>query len=396
MFANTKNAFFSMNTWPGRHAPCQTSWTPMHITHKESDETFNYVFECYSSKSKRKVYYRCIKENRSIKDHYTARAYIIFNEQRQKYDFFLVQKHTCNIKFPNQKPFYSEPQILNKVCELYNDKKFNRLPDMIFNALLVWINETTPIGAVKNTVSPEKIRNYVHHLNMLTGSNVISIENSKTLSNERFVLFQISCGKGKAIGFSSNFMLSLIPESTFFSAPADYSQLCIFLGRTQLMNVLLLFLLLSDKMERTYSITFGTFKLHFEKSGNRLREDVKFVCDFELSEINAIKKIFIDDKKSIQLCYFHFSHTIEKNFKKIFGNNAEEFEKDLMKIILLLPLISKESAKKFIEFLPSISNINQKINSFINYFISNYYKNEYSIDDWNISGKPFPDRATNN
>ena len=386
-----------MNLWPDRHTSRQI-WTPDRIRYNNHD----YQFESYGSKKHRRVFYRCIYGNRSIPNHCTAIAFIEFDAEKKRFNFVLKQKHTCSKVFETDTPFYSDVEIMNKVCEFYFDKRFNHMPDAIFNALLEWINESTPKESIKNVVSQHKIRNYVHNLNLITQENIVSFEKTLTLSDERFLLFQLTCDKKQIIGFSSDFMLSCVKEctvigidSTFYSSPNNYYQLCVFIGRSSVINLPLLYLLLPNKSEATYCYAFECFKRSLIESGGCFMENVKFVSDFEFAEINAIKKIFLINSNSLQLCYFHYCQAIEKKFRKIFGFLADSFEKNLLKIIKLLPFIPKKNCIDFIQFLPSISSISEKIQNFINYFYKTFFI-KYSVDYWNTEGKPLQAKATNN
>lgn len=386
--------------WPNRHDSCRL-WTPNLI--KQND--YEYKFDSYGNKRKRRVFYRCVNGNRSQKEHCTAVAYADFSEDLLNYRFVLKSKHTCTKGFNYEIPYYTKADVLNRICQLYLDKAYNHMPDQIYVALLQWIDETTPRDCNKNIISQQEVRNYVHRLNTITQENIISFEKSKTLDNNRFLLFQIACGTKHAVAFSSDFMLSVVHEctiigidSTFYSAPNQYSQLCVFMGRSSVMNIPLLFLLLPDKKEETYCYCFENFKRSLSISGYCFHNNVKFVCDFELAEVNGIKKTFLSDPNlnySLQLCYFHYCKAITKKFIKIFGNSPPKVEKELKKILLVLPLLEKEIVEDFIDFLPSITSINQNIAVFINYYIRVYVR-KFSINDWNISKKPFPERATNN
>ena len=243
-----------MYTWPERHSPCQTQWTPQILSHNG----FSYHFEAYGNKNHRRVIYRCAFGNRSVKDHCKAIAYIDFSLDLKSYSFVLKTEHTCK-QSSSELPYYTEAEIQTKLCELYNDPKFNHMPDPIFTALLQWINDTTPKGKTVNSIAKNKVRNYIYNLNVITQNQNIHFENSKTLRNERFLLFEISINDNQIVAFASDYMLSCVKEcsiigidSTFHSSPKKFYQLCVLTGRTSVMNLPILYLLLPNKKKHMF------------------------------------------------------------------------------------------------------------------------------------------------
>ena len=75
--------------------------------------------------------------------------------------------------------------------------------------------------------------------------------------------------------------------------------MCIYWENLSNESPYILYLLLPDKKEETYVFAFETFLSHLRHSGNDFKEDVKFICDFEIAQISAIKKIFIKNSNSL-------------------------------------------------------------------------------------------------
>ena len=113
-----------------------------------------------------------------------------------------------------------------------------------------------------------------------------------------------------------------------------------------------------------------------------------------MAEIDAIQKVFVNEYKYIQLCYYHFC---KNNYEKIdmFAKKSCQFTRDLYQLIELLPIINLNSAKKVILFLQTISSYSNQLSDYIYYFTNTYTK-KFKIEQWNISGKTMGHRATNN
>lgn len=285
---------------------------------------------------------------------------------------------------------------------MYNNNELHGMPDLIFCKILEWINKETPPGAIKNVIKNSTIRSYVRELNKVNPKNSITTENCRTLDNQPFLLFSVVIKDKPIYAFASPFMLQCIPEcsiigidGTFYIAPKKFYQVCIFIGRTSVMNMPLLYLALPNKKEITYVTAFRFFLDSIISNGIKFNQNLKFICDFELAEINSLKKVFMIDNNSLQLCYFHFCKSLKERMCLIFTEKFCNFTQSLFEIFILLPLINIESAKKFISFLPKIKNFSDQSNQFVNYFISNYTL-RYPIELWNITGKFLSHRCTNN
>ena len=126
----------------------------------------------------------------------------------------------------------------------------------------------------------------------------------------------------------------------------------------------------------------------------KLNNDLKFICDFEVAEINAIQNAFANEYNCIQLCYYHYC---KNNYEKMdeYAKKNCQFTRDLYELIELLPLINLNSTKRIIEFLQKISSYSNALSEYMCYFINTYTK-KFKIEQWNISGKTMGHRATNN
>ena len=384
--------------WPKRNSPRQP-WTPQHL----DIEGHTYSFNSYGSKKFRRISYRCIHGSRNSKNPCPAMIKVDLSTSNQIVKYILVKDHNCANSIIQPRPYYSNIQIQIKISELYKDDQYSHQADPIYNALLEWIKSTTPANAIKNSISLSTVRSYVRQLINLDPKNKISFDSCKTKDNLNFLLFDIRILDKPIYGFASPAMLNWTKESqiigidgTFHSSPTKYYQVLIFVGRTKIMNVPLLFLVLPNKKEATYVCAFNIYFEILKANGIQLHHNVKFVCDFEMAEINAIKSVFIHEEKTIQLCYFHYCKNVNDNFGIIVAKEGFcKFTSDLFLLIKILPFINIESVKKFIKFLPKLSGYSKTANQFIDYFIKTYTM-RYRIEDWNVTGKILPNRATNN
>ena len=315
--------------WPDHDEP-RLPWTPPHLEIKG----FMYSFKCYGAKYKRRIIYRCIHGSKNASNPCQAILKADFSPCCKNFSYKLVRNHTCaSDSYSQSIGFYTDSQIKAKISKFYFDKKYNCTPEPIFNALLNWIQESTPDNETKNAISFNSVRNYVHKLVKTDPKNKISFEECLTNDKESFLLFSSRIKNKPIYGFASQFMLDHVEEcqiigidGTFHTAPESFYQVCVFVGRTKVINLPLLYLILPNKKEETYLLSFQLYNQTLQANNIKFNENVKFICDFEIAEIKIIKNIFLrDNKYSIQLCYFHFctnlyerkSITTSKDSKKI-------------------------------------------------------------------------------
>ena len=386
-----------MSNWPNRNSPRQ-HWTEEHLC----IDGYTYTFDSYGKKSVKRISYRCIHGSRNSKNYCPAILKIELTSDNE-IKYYLKKQHTCQGCETTQSPFYSVHEIQSKICELYNNPKYNYLPDQIYNDLIEWINSTTPVDKIKNVVSQTFVRNYVQNLSRINSNNIVSFERCLTYDGNKLLLFMASIDNKPIYGFASPFMIQRVSEckiigidGTFRTSPQSSIQVCVFIGRTSVMNFPLLYLVLPDKKQSTYECAFNNYKSALIGYNINFNENVKFICDFESAEINAIKNIFIDENKSIQLCYFHYCKALKTKLSIFQKNEKCSYSYYLFKVLQILPFININYVKAFItKVLPKISNVSRVSKKFIHYFITTY-NSRFKIEDWNVTGKILRDRATNN
>lgn len=381
--------------WPNRDAR-REEWIPRNLC----VNGYNYSFKCYGSKKFCRIIYRCVHGSPKSKN--PCYAILKVDLYNNNIYYYLTKKHTCDIVQNIPIPYYSDLQIKTKICELYNDTNNMHLPDLIFNALLNWINTTTPSDATKNIVTQSSVRKYVHYLINIEPRNNFSYDNCITKDNKPFLLFTIRIDDKPIYGFASEHMISCVNDcsiigidGTFHSSPQNYYQNCIFMGRTSVMNLPLLYLILPDKKQTTYMIAFKYYMIALDSHGIKLKNNVKFICDFEKAEINAIKDVFISENRSIQLCYFHYTQLLHKHYVIIQNKHECKFTNYLYNILRKLPFCNIHEVNIFIKFIKNAIYVTKKAKLLINYFVRTFVQ-IFDINDWNVSGKILEDRATNN
>lgn len=383
-----------MMSWPDRYQGKRNE-IPNYI----EIDGFKYQFERNGSKKHRRAHYRCIHGNRSVKNH--CRCYVLcdFSPDLKQFSYRVFGIHECKKNCSNNSPYFTDEEVRQKILKCYRKDKYMRMPHLIYDRVLKWIEEKTPNDATKNVIIYQKLQNFVCKLNQQYRSQ---LDFQKTIQGDRFLLFQIPCSNGKTIYcFASDFMLQKVRESsiigidgTFKVSPQESYQVVVFIGRTLLMNLPLLYLLLPDKKESTYCLAFNVYLNCFQSNGISFMDNVKFICDFELALINAILKCLMQKSSYLQLCYFHFTQTLKK-YKMEFEKNQNSFALDLIKILKILPLINITAAESFIGFISKFKIIDEVLCNFITYFQETYTKT-FPIRYWNITDKPMKDRATNN
>ena len=379
------------SNWPDRYNKRLNS-IPKHL----KIDGYTYTFREFGMKTTRRALYRCIHGSRSTITPCPAVLEVDFSTELSIASTNLKIKHTCEESGENiEVSSLTELDIQNKISEIYMKSDSNHNPDSIYLNLLRWLDEEATKNNSRFNITQKYVRNYVHKLNQLNQKNKFSFDTCLTKDQKCFLLFCVRIKDKPIYGFASPFMVQKTGEcsiigidGTFHSAPSNAFQVCIFMGRTNIMNIPLLFIILPNKKEKTYVCAFNTYLACINSLGISFKDDAKFVCDFEISEINAIKKVFISNNRKIQLCYFHYTKSINEKIE----NNP--FLIDLFYVLKLLPLIDIKIAQKFILFLSDL-RISEDVERFIKYFIDTYTK-RFKIEDWNITSKPLPNRATNN
>ena len=376
--------------WPDRNTPRQF-WTPQHL----EINGYTYTFRDYGMKKKKRAFYRCLHGSRSSNNPCPAVLIVDFSNDGKTYSWTLVNSHTCSPWQNEDLSPLTEVDIRCKISELYFRNDIQRQPHAISIELLKWLNEESKKSGKTYTVSQNYVRNCVHQLNELNPINKISFDNCETIDHQKFLLFCVRVKDKPIYGFASPFMLEKVRDceivgidGTFHAAPSNSYQVCVFMGMTHIMNLPLLYIILPNKKEKSYICAFEAYLSALNSCGISFLNDTKFICDFEVGEINAIKKVFLTENQTIQLCYFHFTKSIYERIE------YDPFIYDLFNVIKLLPFIDIKTTKKFISFISTLK-ISEKVEKFISYFVDTY-SNRFKIEDWNVTSKKFPNRATNN
>ena len=216
----------SFQNWPNQYEKIQPS-IPQHL----EINNYTYSFKCYGAKSRRRVIYRCLHGTRSAANPCKAILKVDFIDENN-FIWQLSKEHNC-IRHENimNQYYRTEDEINDKIKELYQDQNNKGSPDVIFNKLLDWINNTTPPDQTKNPINIFKVRNQIHKLARLDSRNIISHDNCLTLNGNKFLIFSCQTKQKPIYGFASPFMLSCAKEcqvigidGTFHAAPTSYYQ----------------------------------------------------------------------------------------------------------------------------------------------------------------------------
>lgn len=174
-------------------------------------------------------------------------------------------------------------------------------------------------------------------------------------------------------------------DGTFKSTPKPFHQLFIIYGdlgsSSGTTNVVpLVFALMSDKKESTYSALFDILQAKFPE----WKPD-KFHLDFEVATSNALKLIF--PNLEIKNCYYHFTQSLWRKAKSI-GIKTKLYRR-LVGLCTALPLLPENQIKDgwaYIQ-LQCAHLKNNKINAFMAYMKNTWLKNDACIRDWCVSNE---------
>lgn len=301
----------------------------------------------------------------------------------------LCSNHTCTNQIKTVSKIYSEAQIKEKVEKLFLSKPRPTRIQLI-NQLYEEIRAETPEGAEKQCFSEYLVQSYYSELakkyKLDDGYNNIL----QTTRGTSFELFKLKVPDTQTpdkalqiICYCSDFQQSLISsvthvfiDGTFNIRPPGFEQVLVIMARTFHMNVPIAYFLLPSKTQEIYETAFNMFKLTTKTT---FRGSTNYITDFELAELNAVKKCFLQHGDTLQLCYFHFCQAMTRHFQKY---KRSEIVNDLFKISKMLPFISET---RLHDALKELSKY-EETKVFSSYFRENYIK-RYKFKDWNISKK---------
>lgn len=312
----------------------------------------------------------------------------------------LCGDHTCATQTKLVQRLYSEAEIKKKVEHIFLNEKPRPTKAQLIAKLYEVISEETPDGEERQTFSESIVGNYY---NELAKKYRINDQIFKTIlmtnRNTNFELFKLQyqdkTKPGKALMimcFCSEFQKSLIKgvthvfiDGTFKITPPDFEQVLVILGRLVKTNVPIAYFLLPNKSQETYVKAFNMFK---QETNATFRSETNYIVDFEIAEINAVKKCFMQSGDSIQLCYFHFTQSMARYFHTW---PKTKITRALNRIANNLPFITEEKVHMVLTELDK----HDETKKFASYFNNNYIT-KYKFEDWNVSMKKEKEIITNN
>ena len=142
---------------------------------------------------------------------------------------------------------------------------------------------------------------------------------------------------------------------------------------------LVCFILMTNKSYNSYIKIFQEIKFLLENYDLPWKyNDAKFMCDFEKSLMNSLKKEFKNSK--INGCYFHYIKSLWKKVRKL-GLTKSKYI-DSTKIIVfalkIYPFILDKNKEKYMnEIFEYAKSKSKDYNSFIKYYIKNWSQSNF-------------------
>lgn len=104
---------------------------------------------------------------------------------------------------------------------------------------------------------------------------------------------------------------------------------------------LLAFILIMNEKKETFENIFIYLKNRYKFN------PTNFMCDFKLSQVQAIQKVFV--RCNIHCCFFHYSQSIWRNFKKyqLCGKGTYDTNYELLLNLQILCFIKKDKMENF-------------------------------------------------
>lgn len=203
------------------------------------------------------------------------------------------------------------------------------------------------------------------------------------LDGELFLQSVVDCDDGKILLFVSAQHIKVLSKSeiwimdgTFITAPQHFSQIFTIHGSVGEENhrrfVPLVYMLLPKKNERTYESAFSALEEIAEKYQCEL-EPEHILLDFEIAEINAVKRFF--PGTNLHGCFFHLNQSFFRKLThlKLKSIYSKDFTIQLAykKVVALAFLPSQEIPNAFQELQKTIP---EPLCNFLNY-VSEFYVN---------------------
>ena len=386
-----------------------------------------YVFQNYNQKG---IIYNCqYGKKRYIKDRCRSQIlvpYTIHLKQDWEGEVEIINSVHSNHPKTSVVPltYFTESQLEKEIENIYFSKTPHVKRYEAYNLLIEYIKKNTPESVQPIKVSKmffNKIYNSLEYENQ----EKVDVDTFFNLRGENFLLFTMNLSQKESNDlciircYASPFQIQMASQSkligidcTFQTAPPQFKQVMVLMGKTTKINLPLAYILLPSKQEYVYKLALHTYKIYIKS----FQHNVTFLSDFEQGEINAIKEELISEGNYFQLCYFHFvkalKHFFAQDFKEFSDNekllkeqnqnenpelNNERLQvkkninKMLKRCAKMFPFIKHSKVYSAIEVFNGFSQTKK----FAIYF-SLTYLNRYSISDWSVFGKHESSNITNN
>lgn len=325
------------------------------------------------------------------------------DETEEQKEYSIVKfdiAHTCGVCTDTIKKLISDSELNTKVEELFYSQRPPMSRTQLINKLYSHFNGINNDGSVQYTFSEQKVNSF--YTNLYKKSQKIDPEYqifARTRRNTKFELFKIRTTDPQdaqksslIICYCSDFQIKCMNEArfvfvdgTFDITPSTFAQVLVIMAQTDRMNVPIAYFLLPDRKYPTYAKAFSNFMLAVNVL---FPPGVTFITDFELAEISAVRKYLKNESQFLQLCYFHFTQSMERHIKKLPDSNSQ---KELFDLVKMFPFISKRLLENVILEL----SYEPETRDFANYFQNNYIS-KFDFDDWNVYSKPQMKIISNN
>ena len=362
---------------------------------------YTYIFKDKSKTNNNIFFYRCQKTNCRITIEISRDNIKKIINKNPNTEIIYKQKneHKCII-IDNQKTekieeCNTEDEIINKAKSIIN---INPLKSLSYQQLKLHENNIhlsdnkvkNIIYNIRNSIFP-KDDEYIMNINNIKITFDDKIPNSKNLpfclNNTKFFNPQKNRIE-QFIIFFSKFQLKILTEATNFFidaifkvAPKNFYQVLNILAYNDNTKFIALvcFILMTNKSYNSYIKIFQEIKFLLENYDLPWKyNDAKFMCDFEKSLMNSLKKEFKNSK--INGCYFHYIKSLWKKVRKL-GLTKSKYI-DSTKIIVfalkIYPFILDKNKEKYMnEIFEYAKSKSKDYNSFIKYYIKNWSQSNF-------------------
>lgn len=194
----------------------------------------------------------------------------------------------------------------------------------------------------------------------------------------------------------------LFVDGTFKTCPKPFTQLVTVHGKYKNRILPFAFCLLRSKENALYCEMLHQIKIHVQRITGLPLHPQSFVCDFELSLINALHAEF--PNAAVHGCYFHFCQSLWRKVQELGLAVAYRQDMSLKKVIRklmsigYLPLAIVRNTFNLIynsQTIRRLSRRHPRLRDFINYFKMTYIMGNFTPTLWNVYERTV-DYRTNN